>query len=141
MIDPSVGDGTGGGGGSGGTGGGGGGYQGVGTNVFNIDHVKLDAASDLRILAYLNVSSADDLQFDGYIIVDGVVQQIGSQNLILDRTNSAGRATMTVFAYVAGLAAGTRNIIFSIANREPDSPLTVRAGSVIEVTELRNAAK
>lgn len=123
---------------SGGTGGSGSGT--IGVTIFDISFVKHEAASVLRVLVYANLWSGDDLQLTANLSVDGSVQQSCNINLILDNTTSTARAPMTIPMFVTGLAAGTHRIVFSIHDLEPDSPLTVKAGATIEITELKQAA-
>jgi hypothetical protein len=112
--DPSTG-----GGGSGGSGGGGG-YV-IGTTIFQATFNKAEANSALRILAYASLQSPDDLQFAGYITIDGVLYQTGSVNIVLDLQRSNGAMPITLPAFVTGA-------------------LTVLAGSTMEITELKRAA-
>lgn len=126
--------------GGGGTGGGTGGGRVIGTTIFQATFNKVEANSTLRILAYASLQSPDDLQFSGYITIDGNLWQTGTVNLVLDSQRSAGAMPMTLPAFVAGLPAGNHTIIFSIRNLEPDGALTVLAGSTMEITEMKRAA-
>ncbi len=134
--DPSTGGGGTGGGGGGGSGGG---YV-IGTTIFQATFNKAEANSALRILAYASLQSPDDLQFAGYITIDGTLYQTGTVNIVLDLQRSSGAMPITLPAFVTGLAAGNHTIIFSIRNLEPDGALTVLAGSTMEITELKRAA-
>lgn len=131
----------GGGGGGGSTGGGstGGGYS-IGTTLFQATFTKAEANSALRIFAYASVQSPDDLQFAGYITINGSLYQVANVNLVLDSKDSRGAMPITLPAFVTGLPAGTHTIVFSIRNLEPDGALTVLAGSTMEITELKRAA-
>ena len=124
----------------GGGGGGGGGNFVVGTVIFQAVFNKTEADSALRILAYASVQSPDDLQFFGYLSIDGALYQAASVNVVLDTQQSRGSMPITLPAFVTGLSAGAHTIVFSIRNREPDGALTVLAGSTIEIAELKRAA-
>ena len=128
-----------GGGTGGGTGTGSGGAV-IGTVIFQATFTKAEQNSALRILAYASLQSPDDLQFAGYITINGNLWQAGTVNLVLDSQRSAGAMPMTLPAFVTGLPAGTHTIVFSIRNLEPDGALTVLAGSTMEITELKRAA-
>jgi len=131
------------GGGGTGTGGGGGGSGGgyvIGTTIFQATFNKAEANSALRILAYASLQSPDDLQFAGYITINGTLYQAGTVNIVLDLQRSNGAMPITLPAFVTGLPAGNHTIVFSIRNLEPDGALTVLAGSTMEITELKRAA-
>lgn len=129
---------AGGGNGSGSTSGSDGTSSVVGTQIFNLLFVKKDASSILEVLVYANLASGDDLQLIGYLLLDGVVRQTSVANIILDTQNSKGQMPLTIPAFLTGVPAGSHSIAFSILNREPDSPLLVRAGTAIKISELRN---
>ena len=131
------------GGGGTGTGGGGGGSGGgyvIGTTIFQATFNKAEANSALRILAYASLQSPDDLQFAGYITINGTLYQAGTVNIVLDLQRSNGAMPITLPAFLTGLPAGNHTIVFSIRNLEPDGALTVLAGSTMEITELKRAA-
>ena len=141
QDDPGTDPGDGGGGG-----GGGGGAPGVGdyggntgTAIFNVNFYKHDTSSLLKILVFASVASPDDLQFVAYVLVDGTVRNTGVTNMIFDNTNSNGRCTVTVPAYLPGISAGNHNIVFSIRNQEPDGALQVLPGASLEIEEVKLA--
>lgn len=124
-------------------GGGGGGYPSgpIGTGVFDLYFNKHEASSILKVQAFCNVSSNDDLQFDAYLYVDGSLAGYSSVNMILDNRNSAARFPVTIPMFARNLPAGNRHIQLTFRNLEPDSPLTVRAGAMIEISEMKRAAQ
>lgn len=126
-----------------GDGGGGGTYPSgpVGTGIFDLYFNKHETSSVLKVQAFCNVSSNDDLQLDAYLYVDGVLNGYSSVNMILDNRNSAARFPLTIPMFAKGLPAGSRHIQLTIRNLEPDSPLTVRAGAMIEISEMKRAAQ
>ena len=121
-----------------GSGGGGGG--GNVTAIFQLSFTKQQSESLLKVLVYASLVSPDDLQLTGYVSVDGIVRQSTPINLVLDNQNSRAQAPMTMPFFLEGLAAGQHQIVFSVANNEPDGPLTVRRGAYIEIVEIKRAA-
>lgn len=127
--------------GDGGTPGGGGGEANIGTSVFNLSFTKQEDSSLLKVSVYASLSSPDDLQFIAYVTIGGTIRQVMPVNLIFDSFNSKAQDGKTLTTFVNGLAAGQYDVIFSIRNQEPDGPLTVKAGAVMEIIELKNAAR
>jgi len=125
-------------------GGGGGGSPGpgyTGTPIHNVTFKKDLADSTLRVLVYANVWSDDDIQFIAYLTIDGIVRNISTENIPLDSLNSKGKMSLTLPAYVSGLAAGDHNIVFSMISAEVDHiPMYVQPGCTLEITELKQAA-
>lgn len=123
------------------SGGGGGTPEDIGFEaVFDIDIVKEEATSILKILIYANLASGDDLQFHALIALDDITIQTTGANMIFDNVSSAARAPMVMFAYEEAVPAGTHNVKVYFVNNEPDSALTIEQGATIEITELKNAA-
>ncbi len=118
--------------------GGGGGSIAVGTPIFTVQFDKDRSDSILRVLAYASLSSDDDLQFTGFLTINGTIHQAGKVNAIFANLRAA--MPITLPSYVNDLPAGRHVIVFSILNQEPDSALTVLSGSTIEITELKRAA-
>lgn len=129
------------GGGGGGSGGPPAGPSSYGTVIFNRAINKLDAGSALDIIVYLNVYSADDLRFSGYIFVDDTLVQVGTTNATYDEANSRGQGTMTLVAIAEGVSAGAHTVSVRVKNRENEAPLDVLPGSIIKVAELRQAGR
>jgi alkyl hydroperoxide reductase subunit AhpF len=125
----------------GGTGGGGGTPTTYGTIVFDKNFTKLDAASALDIIVYMNCSNVDDLRFSAYLFIDEVLQQVGSNNFLFDQSNSNAQGTMTLAAIIEGIAAGAHNCRVRVKNRETEGPLIVQGGSLLKISELRQAGR
>ncbi|MEG3089495.1 hypothetical protein [Sphingomonas sp. PB4P5] len=115
--------------------------QGATVEVFHATFVKEDNDSVLKVQTFLNLQSGDDLQCDVSIQCDGMVMSQAQRiNLILDNTNSQAQAPLTPFVHISGILAGTRTITVKVYNREVDNiPVSVVAGSAIEITEMRKA--
>lgn len=109
--------------------------------IFSVTFTKQEASSLLRVLMYGNVRSNDDLQFTVSLLVDGVVRQRSKTKLVLDNSGSDGEMSVTVPMLLSGVAAGSRSIVFDISNQEPDSPLYVDTGAVLEIQEIKQAAQ
>lgn len=112
-----------------------------GTLIFNKAMTKVDATSGLEILVYANLYCGDDLRFSGYLFVDDMLVQVGSTNAIYDNQNSQGQGTMTLVTIEDGIAAGPHTISVRVKNRDPGKPLHVLPGSILKITELRQAAR
>jgi hypothetical protein len=110
-----------------------------GTLVMSVPITKLDAASSLDVTVYLNCVGSDDLIFGSYLFVDDVLQQVGNTNQVYVGGNAA--STMTMPAIISGIAAGARVVSLRVKNRETDGTLTIQAGSLMKVSELRQAAR
>jgi len=124
-----------------GGGGGGGGDVPLGTAIFQFQFNKDEDESVMRVLAYAALSSADDLVFQAYLLIDGIVRQAARVNAVFDNKNSKAAMPVTLPAYLAGLDKGPHSIMFSIRNMDTSgAALTVLTGSTIEVTELKKAA-
>jgi hypothetical protein len=122
-------------------GGGGAAPSGYGTPVFDKPFTKLDAASALDIIVYMNCSNVDDLRFSAYLFIDEVLQQVGTNNFLFDQSNSNAQGTMTLAAIVEGIGAGAHSCIVRVKNRETEGPLIVQPGSLLKISELRQAAR
>lgn len=111
------------------------------TTVVSATYTKHEDDSLLEILVFGQFNSGDDLQFDASIVIDGTAYPAGSFNVTLDSLHSLGRAAMTPFVLVGGLPAGDHSVSFQVFDKEPDDgPLTVASGSVMKVTEYKQAA-
>jgi hypothetical protein len=110
----------------------------LGTVIFDENFVKQDADSVLRIMCYASLFNPDDLIFLAYVVVDGVVKQSSTTNLVFVGGNA--QMPITLPAFISGLSAGAHNIKFSIRNREKDGTLQVLAGATIEISEIKRAA-
>ncbi len=109
--------------------------------VASITFVKEDEDSILEVQMFANMKSVDDLQFDTTILCDDMVMQQSQVNIVLDNQSSAGQMPITPFAFITGIAAGTRTISFKVYNREEDNAnLTVQSGSTLKVVELRKGS-
>jgi len=65
----------------------------------------------------------------------------GQQDNIFDNRDSNAKSTITPFVYLTGLTAGQHTVSFNVQNVEVDNiPLTVKAGSTLEVLELKQGA-
>ncbi|MEH3098881.1 hypothetical protein [Sphingomonas adhaesiva] len=111
------------------------------TTVISLTFHKDEPGTTLKITFFGMFGSPDDLQFTGAFLVDGATSYLaGSANLILDNQSSQARMTMTPFLFLEGLSAGDHTVAFTVTNQELDNiELTIRAGSVLEVTELKQA--
>ncbi len=109
--------------------------------AFEVQFKKEDNDSALRIGSFLNLKSGDDVQCDLSFQVDGMVMSYQQGiNLVFDTNNSMAQLGLTPFIYVSGILAGWRTISIKIYNREvDDKPLSVVAGSGLEIWELRKA--
>ncbi|QXT34341.1 hypothetical protein KV697_10895 [Sphingomonas sanguinis] len=116
--------------------------RGATANVVQIAFVKDDNDSDLKVQFFGMFWSPDDLQFAGSFVVDNnTAYPAGSVNIILDSKDSQGRMPITPFSYLSGIPAGNHTITFQVTNTETDPlDLTIKAGSAIEVIELKKAA-
>lgn len=101
---------------------------------------KVDADSVLKVQMFAQADHADDLIFTGEIAVDGNVAQTARVRMPFDNSNSRGSVPITPFAFVAGIAAGSHTVTFRLRSLDTEGPTYVRAGSTLEVTELRRAA-
>jgi hypothetical protein len=60
---------------------------------------------------------------------------------LFDNRNSNAKSTITPFVYLTGLSAGQHTISFNVQNVEEDNiSLTVKAGSTLEILELKQGA-
>ena len=107
--------------------------------VAGITFVKAEDSSVLKLMFFGMFSSPDDLQFNGAFVVDNTTSYAaGRVNVVLDSTNSLGSMPITPFLYLAGIPKGTHTVTFSVTNNEVDNlPLTVKAGSALEILELK----
>ena len=112
------------------------------TSIVSLVFTKDEAASEIKLQFFGMFSSPDDLQFSGAFVIDGSTSYAaGSVNIVLDTQNSQGRMPITPFLYLSGLAAGQHTIDFTVYNAEVDNfALTVKAGSALEVIELKKGA-
>lgn len=108
--------------------------------IFDMTFQKQEAGSVLRLLAYMNFASNDDLKLTAAILVDGITRQVCEINLGLDNANSKARAPMTIPAFLTGVPAGPHRVELIVRNFETDTALTVRAGATIEITEIKRGA-
>jgi len=115
-------------------------YQSVQQTVVSFDFVKLDADSTLKVQMFAQCYHADDLQFDGDILLNGQSVQRATVRMPFDNSNSRGQAPITPCAFLTGIPAGQHNIAFALTSSETEGPTYVRSGSTLEVTELRGAA-
>lgn len=115
--------------------------SGYGTAIFTTAVTKLDAASALDIMVYLNCYSPDDLRFGCYIFIDDTLVQAGNYNLIFDQANSQAASTVTMLTIQDGVAAGAHTIGVRIKNLENEATLYVQGGSIIKITEMRQAGR
>lgn len=112
------------------------------TTIFDLNFIKHENSSSLRILVYANIYSPDDIQFTGEIVLDGNSIQSCYTNIILDTQNSQGQMPLSPFAYLPGIGSGTHNIKFIVTNNEVDNVnLVIRSGATIEVSELKQGAR
>jgi len=110
------------------------------TTIFDENFVKDDHDSTLRVLVYGNLYSPDDIQFTGYILLDGNIAQVCPANIIL--VNGQAQIPLTPFAFLENVSAGPHNIKFVVENTEQDNViLTMQAGATIEVVEIKQAAR
>lgn len=101
---------------------------------------KVDADSVLKVQMFAQADHADDLIFTGEIVVDGNVAQTARVRMPFDNSNSRGSVPITPFAFVSGIAPGSHTVTFRLRSLDTEGPTYVRAGSTLEVTELRRAA-
>ncbi|UYY60098.1 hypothetical protein [Sphingomonas sp. S2-65] len=115
--------------------------RGVTTTVATLTFTKAEPDSTVKAQFFGMFWSPDDLQFAGAFVVNGNTgYAAGSVNIILDTENSQGRMPMTPFIYLQGLGAGQHTIAFTVLNTETENlALTVKAGSALEVLELKKA--
>lgn len=109
------------------------------TTVAELDFVKDEASSTLKLNFFGSFQSADDLQFAGAFVIDNATSySAGAVNIVLVGGNA--RMPITPFLYLEGISAGNHKVAFAATNQEEDNfPLIVKAGSVLEVTELKRA--
>lgn len=112
-----------------------------GTLIFNKAMTKVDASSALEIICYANLYCDDDLRFSGYIFIDDALVQVGGTNAIYDNQNSQGQGTMTLITIEEGVGAGNHTVSVRVKNRDPNKALNVLPGSILKITELRQAAR
>lgn len=117
--------------------------RGTTATVLTVNFTKDEDGSALKLQFFGMFWSPDDLQFSGAFVVDGATSySAGQVNIILDNNASQGRMPITPFLYLEGISAGPHTITFSIYNGETDNvPLTVKAGSALEVLELKGPAR
>lgn len=110
--------------------------------VASLNIVKDEAASLLKVTFSGMFWSADDLQFNCSVIVDGSVSYgTGQQSNVFDGAASAAKATISPFVYIP-LSPGAHTIGFNVQNVELDNiPLIVKAGSALEVLEIKQGAQ
>lgn len=116
--------------------------RGATATVASITFTKDEATSLMKLQFFGMFWSNDDLQFTGSFVVDGgTAYNAGTVNVVLDSTNSLGKMPMTPFLYLPNLSKGQHTITFSVLNSEVDNiPLVVKAGSALEVIELKKAS-
>jgi hypothetical protein len=112
----------------------------IATEIVSYQFVKEDADSVLKIQMYAQCYNQDDLQFYGDIYFDGSLVQRATINMIFDQKGSRSFATITPFAFLTGMAAGSHTISFKITSLETEGPTMVSPGATLEVTELRKAS-
>lgn len=112
----------------------------VNTTVITYNFFKEDSDSLLKITMFAQCYNQDDLDFFGDIVLDGVSRQRAQVRLIFDGQSSRGQAPITPFAFLANIPAGEHSIAFTLTSNETEGPTYVRAGSTLEVTELRRAS-
>lgn len=111
------------------------------TDVVTITIDKQEAESLLKIVCYAAVRHPDDLIFLYEITVDGVsVSPARKVRMPFDNSGSDGQMPITPFAFANNLAKGAHTVRFRIQNQDTEGPLTVYAGSAIEITELKRGA-
>lgn len=110
--------------------------------VASVTVIKDEVDSLLKISFFGNFSSQDDIQFaSAFTVDDSYSFPAGNVNIVLDTQNSQGRMPITPFTYAMGVGAGSHKIDFTVTNNETDNvPLVVRAGSALEVLELKKAS-
>ncbi len=110
--------------------------------VASVTFTKDEAASMVKVTFFGMFWSTDDLQFNCSVVVDGSVSYpAGQQDNIFDNRNSNAKSTITPFVYLTGLSAGQHTISFNVQNVEEDNiSLTVKAGSTLEILELKQGA-
>lgn len=114
--------------------------RGVNTTVLSYKFFKEDADSLLKIVMFAQCYHADDFDFWGDILVDGVSHQRAQVRMPFDNSNSRGQAPITPFVFLPNIAAGEHTVSFVMMSNETEGPTYVRAGSTLEVTELRRAS-
>jgi len=112
------------------------------STVASVTFTKDEAASMVKVTFFGMFWSTDDLQFNCSVVVDGSVSYpAGQQDNIFDNRDSNAKSTITPFVYLTGLTAGQHTVSFNVQNVEVDNiPLTVKAGSTLEVLELKQGA-
>jgi len=112
------------------------------STVASVTFTKGEAASMVKVTFFGMFWSTDDLQFNCSVVVDGSVSYpAGQQDNIFDNRDSNAKSTITPFVYLTGLTAGQHTVSFNVQNVEVDNiPLTVKAGSTLEVLELKQGA-
>ncbi len=114
--------------------------QGSPTTVVSYTFVKEDADSILKIQMFAQCYHADDLDFWGDIVVDGVARQRAQVRMPFDNSGSRGQAPITPTVFIPSVGAGEHSVAFVLTSNETEGPTYVRAGSTLEVTELRRGA-
>jgi len=110
------------------------------TTIFDETFTKDDNDSALRVLVYATLYSPDDIQFTGYILLDGIIKQVCPANIIL--VDRQAQIPLTPFAYLTDVAAGQHNIKFVVENTEQDNVvLSIKAGATLEVAEIKQGAR
>jgi len=112
------------------------------STVASVTFTKDEAASMVKVTFFGMFWSTDDLQFNCSVVVDGSVSYpAGQQDNIFDNRDSNAKSTITPFVYLTGLSAGQHTVSFNVQNVEVDNiPLTVKAGSTLEILELKQGA-
>lgn len=110
--------------------------------VASVTFTKGESNSLLKVTFSGMFWSGDDLQFNCSVVVDGTTSySCGQQNNVFDGTASGAKATIAPFVYIT-LAAGQHTIGFNVQNIESDNiALIVKAGSALEVLEIKQGAQ
>lgn len=112
----------------------------VATTVVSYQFWKEDDDSLLKVQMFAQCYNQDDLDFFGDIVLDGVSRQRAQVRMPFDNSNSRGQAPITPFAFLPNIPKGSHTISFTLLSNETEGPTYVRAGSTLEVTELRRAS-
>lgn len=114
--------------------------RGVTTTVVSYQFYKEDDDSLLKVQMFAQCYNQDDLDFFGDIVLDGSSRQRAQVRMPFDNSNSRGQAPITPFAFLPNIPKGNHTIAFTLFSNETEGPTYVRAGSTLEVTELRRAS-
>lgn len=110
--------------------------------VASLTFLKEEEDSDVKVTFSGMFWSGDDLQFNCSVLVnDSVSYPAGQQDQVFDNAASKAKATISPFVYL-DLPAGTHKIGFNVQNIESDAiALLVKAGSALEVLEIKKGAQ